>query len=66
MATEARRLVNHPSVVDFPDRQRRSAPRPAVERELVAELRKMGTWQARGCRQPASLRTTPLLGKKAA
>lgn len=60
MASEARRLVNHPSVIDFLIGSD-EAPAPKAERELVEELRKVD-WQA-AITPAASARTAALLGK---
>jgi exo-1,4-beta-D-glucosaminidase len=60
MTTQARRLRNHPSVIDFLIGSD-EAPAPDVERELVAELRKQD-WPV-AISPSASDRTTPLLGK---
>ncbi|HEY3668988.1 MAG TPA: hypothetical protein VGL19_23485, partial [Polyangiaceae bacterium] len=58
--SQARRLRNHPSVIDFLIGSD-EAPAPAVERELVAELRKQD-WSV-AISPAASDRTTALLGK---
>ena len=60
MATQARRLRNHPSVIDFLIGSD-EAPAPRVERELVAELKKQD-WPV-AISPSASDRTTALLGK---
>ncbi len=60
MATQARRLRNHPSVVDFMIGSD-EAPVPEVEREFIAELER-ADWQA-AISPSASDRKTPLLGK---
>jgi exo-1,4-beta-D-glucosaminidase len=60
MATQARRLRNHPSVIDFLIGSD-EAPAPDVERELVSELKKQD-WPV-VISPSASDRTTPLLGR---
>jgi exo-1,4-beta-D-glucosaminidase len=59
-ASQARRLRNHPSVIDFMIGSD-EAPAPAVERELVSELER-ADWPV-AISAAASERTTPLLGK---
>ena len=59
-ATQARRLRNHPSVIDFMIGSD-EAPAPAAEQELVSELER-ADWPV-AISAAASERTTPLLGK---
>ena len=60
MATQARRLRSHPSVIDFLIGSD-EAPSPEVEREFVGELQK-ADWP-NPISNSASDRTSPLLGK---